>query len=189
MEEEGVLIQAFISGNEYAFSLLYKRYNNELFAYGTALGFDRETMKDAIQEVFYKLHRNKKQLGNIISLKYYLLRMLKNYLIDHYRSQMESSEFESHEFTFSITTTILDDLISEEEQLQLKSRVENLLKVLTDRQREAIYLRFIEELDYEEIGVLLNLSPHASRKLVSRGIKRMREIDQGLLVILFLYYI
>lgn len=187
-EQDSLLLQAFISGNNYAYSLIYKKYINELFAYGMALNFDRETVKDAIQEVFYKLHSHKKQLKEVSSLKYYLLRMLKNHLLNHYRSQIETSEIGSEELTFSITTTILDELISREEQEKLKNQIDKLLQVLTDRQKEAIYLRFIQEMEYEEIGVLLDMTPQASRKLVSRAIKRMREENSALLFLLLLYW-
>lgn len=189
VDEEKVLIQAFISGNNYAFSLIYKKYSNELFAYGMAMGFERETVKDAVQEVFYKLHDRKKQLTEVRNLKYYLLKILKNYLFDHYRSRVETSGVDTLEYTFSITTTVLDELITHEEQIQLKQRVDNLLQLLTDRQREAIHLRFIQEMEYEEIGELLDMTPQASRKLVSRAIKRMREEEPGLLLLLLLYCI
>ena len=175
MSEEQTLIKAFIAGNSLAFSLIYKKYVNELFAYGIALGFERETVKDAIQEVFYKLHTNKKHLSKLDTLKSYLLKMLKNYLIDLYRVEIETADIESYEPTFSIKTTILDELITKEEQTQLQAKIDSLLSLLTNRQREAVYLRFIQEMEYEEIGKLLDLTPHASRKLVSRAVKRMRE--------------
>ncbi|MDR2917998.1 MAG: sigma-70 family RNA polymerase sigma factor [Tannerella sp.] len=175
MSEEQTLIKTFIAGNNYAFSLIYKRYVNELFAYGLALGFNRETVKDAVQEVFYKLHENKKHLGKLDSLKYYLLKMMKNHLVDIYRSEIETSNIDSYELSFSIKTTVLDELITKEEQTQLQAKIDSLLSLLTNRQREAVYLRFIQEMEYEEIGKLLDLTPHASRKLVSRAVKRMRE--------------
>lgn len=188
VNEEHALIKAFINGNPDAFTLLYKRYVNDLFAYGMGLCFERETVKDAIQEVFYKLHKSKKHLKEVTSLKHYLLRMLKNHLFDVYRSKTNSSEITSYELSFSVKTTILDEIISQEEQALLQTRIDNLLKLLTDRQREAIYLRFIQELEYEEIGELLNMTPQASRKLVSRAVKRMREEDPTTYLIIVLLY-
>jgi len=185
VEQDCILLEAFIAGNRYAYSLIYKKYVNELFAYGMGLNFERETVKDAIQEVFYKLHTHKQQLKSVSNVKYYLLRMLKNHLLNHYRSQVETNEID--EITFSVHTTILDELITEEEQAQLQSQVDKLLQVLTDRQREAVYLRFIQEMEYEEIGALLEITPQASRKLISRAIKRMREEDSALLLLLLLY--
>lgn len=175
MNEELTLIKTFIEGSHYAFSLIYKKYADQLLAYGIALGFERETVKDAIQEVFYKLYEHRKHLDKLDSLKYYLLKMLKNHLLDIYRSRIIVSNIDSCEPVFSIKTTILDELISEEEQMQLQMKIDALLSLLTNRQKEAVYLRFIQEMEYEEIGALLDMTPQASRKLVSRAVKRMRE--------------
>ena len=52
------LLDRFINGNDDAFTIIYNRYVNQLMAYGTGWGFDKETLKDAIQDVFYKLYFN-----------------------------------------------------------------------------------------------------------------------------------
>ena len=127
-EEDPILLFSFLKGDNNAFSSIYNKYVDELFAYGMGLGFERETLKDAIQDTFFKFYTNKKQLEGVTHLKYYLFRMLKN-----------------------------------------------LLKILTDRQKEAVYLRFIQELEYEEVANLLDMTAPAVRKLISRAIKRMRD--------------
>lgn len=185
IDEEEKLLRAFIRGSGTAFSSIYKKYLNELFAYGAGLGFEKELLKDAIQEVFYKLYENRKRLTGVENLKYYLLRMLKNHLLDFYRSRIESNDISSYELTFSIKTTVLDDLISREEQIALQEKVDRLLETLTDRQREAVYLRFILEMDYEKIGELLNMTPQASRKLIFRAVKRLRTEDLPILILLY----
>ncbi len=174
-KEDQTLLQIFLSGDNNGFSGIYKKYVNELFAYGMGLGFDKEIVKDAIQDVFYKFYESKKHLNNVNNLKYYLFRMLKNLLLDIYRSKIYVSDITTSDLSFSIKTTVLDDMITEEERFALQTRIDKLLETLTSRQREAIYLRFIQEMEYEEIGELLNMTPQACRKLVSRAIKRMRE--------------
>jgi len=78
-----------------------------------------------------------------------------------------------------------DLLIEEEEQQQIKREIEEMLGSLTDRQREIIYLRYVQEYDYPQIAQLLNISVHACRKLVSKAITSLRE-KFGTLVFLFL---
>ena len=81
--------------------------------------------------------------------------------------------------------TVLDELIRDEDRIQIQNGVEKYLNCLTSRQREAVYLRFIQDLDYEEIAVLLDMSPHGVRKLTSRAIIRIREHNKLLLFLLF----
>lgn len=174
-KEDLTYIESFLSGNDDAFSALYIKYVDELFAYGIGLGFDRDTLKDAIQDVFYKLYFEKKTLKKVVRLKFYLLKSLKNRLFDLYRSTVETTSISLHEASFPVKSTILDHIVGEEERKDIQNHIDQLLSKVTDRQREAIYLRFMQELEYEEIGELLEMTPPAVRKLVSRAIKRMRE--------------
>lgn len=175
VEEDQVLLTSFLKGDSDAFSIIYNKYIDELFAYGVGFGFDRETLKDAIQDVFVKFYIKKKQLKDIVELKYYLFRMLKNHLFDIHRSIKREVKEEITDLPFLIEPSILDELVAIEEKLAFESEMETLLGVLTDRQREAVYLRFIQEMGYEEIGELMEMTAPAVRKLVVRAMKRMRD--------------
>ena len=50
-----------------------------------------------------------------------------------------------------------------------------MLDTLTPRQQEIIYLRYVQEYDYEQIAELLQISVHGCRKLVSKAILSLRE--------------
>ncbi len=53
-------------------------------------------------------------------------------------------------------------MIEKEEQTEIKTEIEQLLGSLTDRQREIIYLRYVQEYDYPQIAELLQISIHGS---------------------------
>ncbi len=54
------------------------------------------------------------------------------------------------------------------------------LAVLSDREREAVALRFGAELSSPEIGAAMGVSPTAARMLVHRGVTKLREVmDRG----------
>lgn len=50
------------------------------------------------------------------------------------------------------------------------------LSCLTERERDAVALRFGAELSSAEIGDAMGISPTAARMLVHRGVKRLREV-------------
>ncbi|MDR0393714.1 MAG: sigma-70 family RNA polymerase sigma factor [Tannerella sp.] len=175
-EEDIIRLHSFLNGDDGAFSFIYNKYVDELFAYGTGLGFEREVLKDAIQDIFVKFYMSKTQLKGVVHLKYYLFRMLKNRLLDTYKFDVRRNSLEmSSELPFLIEPSVLDELIAGEEKADLELRVGELLQVLTDRQKEAVYLHFIQELAYEEVANLLDMTAPAVRKLISRAIKRMRN--------------
>ena len=174
-EEDPILLFSFLKGDNNAFSSIYNKYVDELFAYGIGLGFERETLKDAIQDTFFKFYTNKKQLEGVTHLKYYLFRMLKNRLFDIYKSSNKENIVDVTNLPFLIEPSVLDELIANEDKATIETEIKNLLKILTDRQKEAVYLRFIQELEYEEVANLLDMTAPAVRKLISRAIKRMRD--------------
>ncbi len=66
------IINRFLHGDHEAYSLLYKEHVQELFSYGKALTSNDERLKDAIQDVFYKILSNPSSLKNVQNLKYFL---------------------------------------------------------------------------------------------------------------------
>jgi len=173
-DEDSKYLESFLAGDDEAFSFIYNKYIDDLFAFGMGFGFEHDAVKDSIQDVFFKLYFEKKKLKKVVRLKYYLFTSLRNKLLDLYRSSVETTAI-TDEMPFYIRTTILDHLIGEEDRISVEEQINSLLEKVTDRQRTAIYLRFMKEMEYEEIGEILDMTPPAVRKLVSRAIKRMRE--------------
>ena len=142
------IINRFLHGDHEAYSLLYRDHIQELFSYGKALTGNDERLKDAIQDVFYKLLSNPAALKDVQNLKYFLFKSLKNRLIDILKSEMRQSQsgeaaaYEQIDFTIN-DVTVLDSLIEEEERLELSRKIKSLLNLLTPRQREAVCLRYI----------------------------------------------
>ena len=71
------------------FIALYKFYYQDLYAYGVSLGFNTEDVKDAIQEVYLKLYFNERLCIDEKKIKFYLLRSVRNQLIDWERTKKD----------------------------------------------------------------------------------------------------
>lgn len=161
-------------------SSAYNEYLDMLYSYSLYLGFDEQIAMDAIHDVFYKLCTRHSSLDEISNLKSYLFRSLRNRLIDIKRTNREdigffNSEDETYEILpFQLHITIEDELIMKEDAEEISQKIKNLLNQLTDRQREAIYLRYIKEMSYEEIAKIMHISIEACRNLISKAISRMK---------------
>ena len=162
-------------GDDHSFSILYNSHIDKLYSYGIHLGFQNETCKDAIQDVFFKLYASRENLTQVNNIAAYLFKSLKNRLIDIVRKDTKAHTVELIDQPFSIDITILDNIIDAENAALLKSKVEELMKNLTAQQREAVYLRYMHELSYDEISELLNINPESARKLMFRAMRSLRE--------------
>ena len=116
----------FKAGDRNAFSILYKRYFPAMYAYGSSLSIDTDYVKDAIQEVFMNLYFNNKIeiVGN--SLKFYLLRAVKNKLLDILRGKRESIDISECEYTFTINFTIEDKIMEDEEYSSIPNEMKKV---------------------------------------------------------------
>ena len=58
-------------------------------------------------------------------------------------------------------------------------QLNTLLNQLPARQREALYLRYHQQLDIDEIARLMQINPQSASNLLHRGIKHIREVWVG----------
>lgn len=168
---------------------IYNRYVDDLYTYGLYLGFEKGIIMDAIHDVFCKFAADEKLLQDVSNIKFYLFKSLKNRLYDIYKARKEYAELSAidlQDAPFNIQVTIEDRLIDKEEQQQIKDQLSEMLDSLTERQREVVYLRYVQEYDYAQISELLNISIHGCRKLLSKAMQNLRE-KYGALVFLFLF--
>ena len=158
---------------------LYDQYVDDLYNYAQNLGFNRQLIMDAIHDIFYKICINNKILDDVQNVKFYLFRSLKNRLLDINKAQKEyidlDTEYIQNSIPFTLKVTIEDELIDKEEQLNLEKKINNILNILTDRQREIIYLRFIQGYDYVEVSNLMNITVPACHKLMSKTLAKLKN--------------
>lgn len=174
-KKESLLWKDFVSGDETAFSQLYKLCYSNLYAYGLAMGGDQDVVKDGIQEVFLTLYTQKNMLRNVDSLRAFLFRSLKNYLINNLIKEGRKQELDVEEINFSISYTIEESFIEDEERKILYSRIRKLMGSLSPRQTECIYLRFVHEMSFTEMSEILGIGVSATRNLLFRALKKMRD--------------
>jgi len=175
------LWRSFLNGDDKSFSAIYERHISSLLSYGYKLSYDKELVSDCIQEIFIDLFSKRKQLSaNIKNLKAYLFVALRNNLIKKIaqRRKQEILEIkkEREESVFNIEYSHQDQLIELEVSNEIKSKLNTAVNSLSSRQKEIIYLKFTEELDYKEISDIMKISVESARKLLHRALISLREI-------------
>ena len=154
----------------------YEQYVDELFAYGMAFCMNRETVLDAIQDVFLHLYEIEKRLDMPANVRAYLLGALKNRLISVMRKEVLFENLnEEGDSVFHIKVDAQALIEDVEECKYYEEQVEALLNLLTDKQREVIYLYYMQGLNYEEIASILKITPKSVRKIAYRAILRMQQ--------------
>ena len=72
--------------------------------------------------------------------------------------------------------SVESDFVDKEVRSVQTQKILAALNQLTPRQKEVIYLRYFEELDYEEIAVIMKITVKATYKLMARGLEALRQV-------------
>lgn len=179
----------FIGGDKQAFEQIYRALLPNLYEYGMRRVNDEDYVRDSIQDVFIKFWENRSKLRSISNPKHYLLVSLKNSLLNTQLRDGKLSSFGEKD-DFQLTYDVESTYIASEEQRVNALKLIQALEQLTGKQKEVIFLRYFEELTYEEISALTNISVKSLYKLNNRAMEALKEImgisKQHLLVLFYL---
>ena len=189
MDVSRIKWQEFMSGNDDAYSWTYTTYVKGLYRYGLCFTSDTELVKDCIQDLFTYLYRNRVQLVLPDNIKVYLFTALKNNLIKKIHRETLTEDL-IEDVPFALELTVEDQFIRQEQYKDERRQVERILSLLTSRQREIIYYRFIQEMSMDEICTLMNLNYQSAQNLIQRSLKKIRSsVGDMRLLLLFLSFI
>lgn len=171
-----------IDNDPFRYKAFYVEYFKKLYNYGRKFTPDVSLIEDAIQEVFMDLWTNKHKLKHVNSVNSYLFSSFRYILIK--RIKFENKIVSSDTFDAEPEFSVEHEIISNEINHELRDRLNSALTTLTPRQREAIFLRIYQNLSYEELAVVLNISVKATYKIMARSLSALRGNMQDYLVLL-----
>ena len=175
--DDQALWAAMRAGDESAFDLLYKRYFQVLFSYGKRLAGE-EIVGDAIQELFITIWRQRRTLGQAISVKFYLFRSLRREIVRIRKSeQMPYQDWQDlDEKLLPIQVSPESIFASSEEAFEQAEQLRRWLDQLPPRQNEALLLRYYHDLDYAQVAEILHIKEQTARNLVHKAIAILKKV-------------
>ena len=181
---------AFRGGDRRSFSLIYEKYFNGLYNYGSKFSRNSELVEDCIQDLFVKLWQNRGTINETQSVKNYLYKSLRNTIYSRLNKveNLDIDDESINRLDFNLEISHETFMIENEQSQQMKIKLEKALDNLTNRQREAVFLRFFEELTYEEVARLMQITVKALYKIIARALENLRETFRSLLVFLIIVY-
>lgn len=136
---------------------------------------DRSLAEDVLQNVFEKSVERQKELQSHPNLTGWMIKSLKNEVLMHHRKNHRLNGMEN------IQEPVADELRPMESE-ETHRMIFDLVRKLSEKQREVFQLREIEELSYEEISAQLEISLDQVKVNLHRARKTIREklINQGI---------
>jgi RNA polymerase sigma-70 factor, ECF subfamily len=154
-----------------AFSSLYDRYVQPIYRYllsrlGSIPEAEDITAQTflAAMEAFPRYHHQ----GHFAA---WLFSIARNKTIDYFRSRRAETLLEEAEHLPDAT-----DLLQQAVSSERSAAVTRLLKTLPEDERELLRLRYLAELSFAEMGILLGRSEEATKKSLYRLLARLQAL-------------
>jgi RNA polymerase sigma-70 factor (ECF subfamily) len=174
--EESIHWESLKRGEPNGLRDLYNAHVDDLYKYGIVLSHDPEKVRDCIHDLFVYVWNFRERLTVPDSTRAYLMVSLRRRLFD------KGSKISS--LTFGMDASGDPDILTdghEEKWIQLEDesarqkQLENAMGQLSDRQREIIFMKYYQQLDYDEIGKIMELNYQSARNLVTRALSALRK--------------
>ena len=180
------------AGDAQAFRSLLERLQQPIIGYLHGLVGDVEVARDLAQDTFLQVYKELPKASAMYALDAWIYRIATNYGLRylkrrklrqfiHFSFHTESAEIPS-EMTFGNVMSH-DDLLhlsqmspSLEEQTELRMLVKSTMDQLHPKDAACVMLHYGEGMTYEQIANIIDISPEAVRKRVSRGVVKFRAI-------------
>lgn len=181
MKDDKLIWDDFRFGDEASFKLIFENYYHPLFNYGHKFSSDDHIIQDALQNLFVKLWKNRSSIRETGSVKNYLYKSFRRVLLRMLEVKHRKYEFsaliEDSEWSNRLETE--HPAVSRERLDSIRINLAKALERMSPRQREIIHLRYYEEMEYDEIAVIMQLSVSSTYKLVYKAIDTLRNHLSG----------
>jgi RNA polymerase sigma factor (sigma-70 family) len=179
MKTDQDLIEGLRNGDRQSFSIIYDEFYESLYFYLLKFSIQEDLVQNAIQDTFVDLWHSRKSLGEIKSLKSYLLvcsrrklfKVLKsNQLLkftDFISIQGESENY----FHYAQEDFLVEKEISEDRKRGIVAAINKL----PGKQKESVYLRYYENLTIEEISDVQKIAYQSVLNNLQRAFQVLRS--------------
>jgi len=180
---DSALVSLIKIGDHGAFTEIYSRYGALMYRHAHAVLKDLDACNDLVQDVFLTLW-NKRETVHIVTLSAYLLKAVKNRVLDVISHEQVAEKYVNsiRDFANRGSWTVEENVQARE----LLAIIEAEKAKLPPRMRQIYELNREQDLSYREIGEQLDISEKTVKKQVHNALRVIRlKISSFLSLLLF----
>ncbi len=176
-------------GEEAAFTQLFERYYAALLGYGKSFLNDSDRVQDCVQDVFADIWLYRSSLNEPTSVKAYLLSCVRKRVARfHSRDRIFRQTTSLDHIEFSISFTVEDRLIANEETALRIHHLNRQINALPPRQKEILFLRYHQGLTTEQVAEILSINYQSASNLLHRALMQLRRELKGNVALFLLLF-
>jgi len=180
LADEQIILEFQETNDVELFEALVQRYKNPLFNFVFRFLGDRDATADVVQETFIKVYRNKDSYKTFAKFSTWIYTIAGNLAKTELQRRKRKNQVSIHSWGEDEETIELPDGGPLPDRLVdsgIKNKMiqEALLK-LPEVYREMVILRDIQELSYEEIAEMMDISIGTVKSRINRGRAQLQEL-------------
>jgi RNA polymerase sigma-70 factor (ECF subfamily) len=180
--DESVLIQRIRDGDERALEVVFRSRAPALIRFATRLGVSHASAEEIVTDVVAAVWHSRQRLDPASSLDAYLFRAVRNAAFNARRGdrrEIVRVERETERGAQPGLGTPAPPPDAEMEDASTANVVWNAVKLLPERQRTVLYLRYTRELTLAEVAETMETSVPAVKNMLQRAHQTLRRTLGG----------
>lgn len=171
------LIERCLRKDNAAWDLVISRYRRKVFHVAYKFTGKHDEAEDLSQEIFLKVFRSLDKFNRDADFGTWLSSVARNYCIDHYRaSKREKEVLVEDSLAYDLAPASYGNPYRALEDEDRRSLMRRGLEQLPDKLREAVFLRDLQGLSYQEMAERLALPEGTVKSRINRGREELARL-------------
>jgi RNA polymerase sigma-70 factor (ECF subfamily) len=171
------LIERCLRKDNAAWELVISRYRRKVFHVAYKFTGKHDEAEDLSQEIFLKVFRSLDKFNRDADFGTWLSSVARNYCIDHYRaSKREKEVLVEDSLAYDLAPASYGNPYRALEDADRRSLMRRGLEQLPDKLREAVFLRDLQGLSYQEMADRLALPEGTVKSRINRGREELARL-------------
>ncbi|MBB4801638.1 RNA polymerase sigma-70 factor (ECF subfamily) [Flavobacterium nitrogenifigens] len=169
--DEKKLLLELSQGSELAFTNIYNRYKNNVYATALRITKSKIQAEEAVQDVFLKIWQNRENIAEVIDFENYLFIISRNHLFNSIKKiakeTSQITEIDRKEAGFIDTDITIKDE-------QYNTILNQIVEQLPPQQQKVYQMAKRDGLSHQKIGEDLGISTETVKKHMAQALKFIR---------------
>ena len=175
------------NGEVEAFDRIFESYGKRLYYFSLGYLKSKSEAEEVVQEVFYKVWKNRKNLNPELSFKAYIFKIAFNHIQELFQKLNLENAYRDEIINSSVGFN--DDLNERTNYQSLLELVDKLIGQLPDRQREILIRKRKIGQSVKEIAADLGISPKTVENHLTEALKKVKNglTEENIAGLLYFY--
>lgn len=172
-EEDKVLYEKFLDGNNDVFGILMNKHKNNLIYFIFKYVKNEDISEDIYQEVVLYILSKKEVYDFKYSFKTFIYTIAKSRALNYLKKEKKQINYENNFENVVVEENLLEDIVFSKER---QEKIKKVISKMNEDYQMVIYLAIIEDLSYKEVAKIMDKSESKIKNLLHRARIKLRKL-------------